>query len=88
MLFPYCEHLRNFEFKYNLFQRYVDFSKNFLDYNNLEADDEDDDEGLDSQASPEPTEEADVSAFEDLITEDMMEPSYYKFDSVFDFDQD
>lgn len=29
MLFPYCEHLRNFEFKYNMFQKYSDFAQNF-----------------------------------------------------------
>lgn len=30
-LFPYCEHLRNFEFKYNMFQRYSDFAQNFVE---------------------------------------------------------
>ena len=40
MLFPYCEHLRNFEFKYNLFQKYADFCETFSK-NILESLDED-----------------------------------------------
>lgn len=26
LIFPYCEHLRNFEFKYDLFRKYVSYS--------------------------------------------------------------
>ena len=88
MLFPYCEHLRNFEFKYNLFQKYAEFcdasTKTILEAIEKEREEEANGEKLGpnrrlsavgSQSSAGGGTWSDIKSgnYEDFLREDMME---------------